>query len=141
VLIDGLPPESLTMTALRIKDPGPGGDVEVEAAEPADAPWSKSDILIAALIDAVNQNTWAVFQSQSEEEVPKPELVPRPGVAKAKPRYAKADPLLVEWLTKRQNGEDTTDLDAQLNLQNVTPLRPMTKRGGGDGGHRGGSKP
>ena len=131
------------MTALRVKGAGSGGVVEAgEETEPGDGPHSHLEMLIIQLTDAVRENTWAVFQSQSEEEVPKPDPIPRPGVRKTeKPRREPADPRLVEWLTRRQNGEDTTDLDAELHLDNVTPLRPMTKQGDGDGGHRGGSKP
>jgi hypothetical protein len=139
VLIDGLPPESLTMTALRNEheESSEAGDNQVDDAEPGEGRWSHTDVLLARLIDAVNENTWAVMQTQSEETVPKPDPIPRPGVkqTRTKPRYEAADPLLVEWLTRRQNGEDTTELDAELNLQNVTPLRPMTRRGGEHGGH------
>ena len=131
------------MTALRVKGAGSGEAAEpADDAEPGDAPWSQDNLLTAMLIDAVHENTWAVMQTQTEETIPRPDPIPRPGVRKAeKPQRAAPDPRLEEWLTRRQNGEDTTDLDAELGIDNVTPLRPMTRRGGGDGGHRGRSKP
>lgn len=128
------------MTALRIKRGGSGEVTEAaDDVEPGDAPWSKTEMLLADLIDAVRENTWAVFQSQSKEQVSRPDPLPRPGVSKPKPQYREADPLLVEWLTRRQNGEDTADLDSMF--QNVTPLRPLTKPPGGDDGNRGRSQP
>jgi hypothetical protein len=140
VLVDGLPPESLTMTALRVKGAGSGGVVEAGPdVEPGDAPHSRLEMLVIQLTDAVYENTWAVFQSQTSETIPRPDPIPRPGVRAAK-RQAPKDPLLVEWLTRRQNGEDTADLDELLNLQNVTPLRPY-RPGGDDGGHGTGRQP
>lgn len=133
------------MTSLRVKRAGSGEVAEAaDDVEPGDAPWSKLEMLMCDLIDATNENTWAVLQVNSEKTVPKPEPTARPGVSRSqgKHQYAKqADPRLVEWLTKRQNGEDTSELDAELNLQNVTPMRPMTQRGDGDGGHGGRGKP
>lgn len=132
------------MTALRVKTAGSGGVVEADDdTEPGDGPHSHLDMLIIRLIDAVNENTWAVFQSQSEEEVSRPEPLPRPGVSRkrVKPRHEPADPLLVEWLTRRQNGEDTSDLDELLEIDTVSPLRPYTLPGGDDGGPGEGSQP
>lgn len=120
------------MTALRVKNGDPGAAGGMGDSDPNDAPWSKLEILVTTLIDAVHENTWAVLQSQTDKELPRPAPMPRPGVAKepAHRQRKEADPRLVEWLTRRQNGEDTSDLDAELNLHNVTPMRPMTKRGG-----------
>lgn len=138
------------MTALRIKHEGLPADERPATstdAEPGDAPWSKTEMLICDLIDAVNENTYVLLTANADKpaDVPKPEPVPRPGVKRTKdtgrikPDYKPADPLLLEWLTRRQNGEDTSDLDAMFH--NVRPMRPMTKPTGGDDGDRGRSQP
>lgn len=125
------------MTALRVNGAGPGGIAEAaEETEPGDGPWSHTQMLLAQLVDAVHENTWAVIQSRTEETIPKRDPIPRPGVRKTPARQHKdADPRLVEWLTRRQNGEDTAVLDAELGMENVTPLRPYTGPGGDDGGY------
>jgi len=79
-LIDGLPPESATKTAVR-DDLG-----EAELAELAEkdqpsghGPWSHTDLRIASLIDEVRWLRYAVYQSAGAK--PKqPNPYPRPGV-------------------------------------------------------------
>jgi hypothetical protein len=84
VLIKQLPPESATQTALRDEDLDVGVDDLIAAdPEPEDrfGPWSKQDYLLAHLIDAVRENTYAVSVAGSLEPKPKPPaLFPRPGV-------------------------------------------------------------
>jgi hypothetical protein len=53
----------------------------VSAGDPAQAPWSTLETLIAALIDEVRQLNWmfASANSSSNTKVPKPVLIRRPG--------------------------------------------------------------
>ena len=90
VLYDGLPPESLTKTA------------QVDALDPAElasmakkdrdgfGPFSRTDMLIADLVDAVNLNTYilrlANTDKAKQKSVKPPEPVYRPGVTPRKRR-------------------------------------------------------
>lgn len=82
-MIDGLPPESATKTALR--DTLTDAQVEHMRKTQVDAPhgpWAKSDYLLAALIDAVNVLTATVsgaLGGKSDfEPVDRPFLPKRP---------------------------------------------------------------
>jgi hypothetical protein len=83
VLYAGLPPESQTKTA-QTDALGPQRLAEL-AARPSEGfgPWSRLDMRVASLEDAVNRVAWILMQVNSKEgtKVPKPEPVPRPGVA------------------------------------------------------------
>lgn len=90
VLYDGLPPESLTKTA------------QVDAIDPAElasmakkdrdgfGPFSRTDMLIADLIDAVNLNTYILRLANTDpkkaKSVKPPDPVYRPGVQPRKRR-------------------------------------------------------
>ena len=81
VLIERLPPESATWTAIR--NATPPEDLEKAAADarPEAAPWSKVEMLLAQLIDAVNRGTYVLTLANSKEgaKVEPPEPVRRPG--------------------------------------------------------------
>lgn len=83
LLYAGLPPESLTKTA-QADALGPQRLAEL-ASRPGEGfgPWSRLDMRIAAVEDAINRVVWVLMQVNSKEgtKVPKPEPVPRPGVA------------------------------------------------------------
>src|SRR5690606_4615757 len=70
-LMQSLPPESRTVAAIR------GG--------PEFLGWGADRYLMAALIDAVNQNTFAFVSANSKKKKPKPpQPVPRPSVQESK---------------------------------------------------------
>jgi hypothetical protein len=101
VLIQGLPPESATMTALRNANPG-DLSTDVDATQ---GQWSQDNMLRALLIDEVRILRW-VFQSVNSEKGKAPEQpapLPRPGVSgeKARPRLSTAQ---TEFLFRHING-------------------------------------
>lgn len=69
-LIQSLPPESRTVAAIR------GG--------PEFLGWGADRYLMAALIDAVNQNTFAFVSANSKKKPKPPQPVPRPSVQESK---------------------------------------------------------
>jgi hypothetical protein len=76
VLIDHLPPESATKTALRDAMP----EVE-EPVEPTSyGAWSQADLLLAAVADGINLLAWQQNQIHGGPRTPAPPPIPRPGV-------------------------------------------------------------
>jgi hypothetical protein len=78
----GVDPHSITLRRLWVlmqrlpagawkKDAGPGS-------------WTETDYLLANVIDAVNQVSWVVAQSNSKRKVPVPKPVERPGQRRKK---------------------------------------------------------
>lgn len=82
VLIDGLPGESLTKTAIR---DALGDDKLAElASQPHEGhgAWSRTDFRIAALEDAINRLTWRFMQANFRNVPDQPPTpVSRPGIA------------------------------------------------------------
>ncbi|WP_043468964.1 hypothetical protein [Kitasatospora sp. MBT66] len=79
VLIDHLPPESFTKTALRNAAPA---DLLAKAqaqARPDLTPWSGVELLLASVLDAVRVQT-AVAVAASGGKFHEPEPTPRPGI-------------------------------------------------------------
>jgi hypothetical protein len=87
VLIERLPAESATMTAIRRDNPLPAeGDVDPEAGR-----WSQSDMLLAALVDELRRSNYYLLMVNGAKRLKPPKPVPRPGVAPAgKPRRLNA---------------------------------------------------
>jgi len=68
------------MTALRAAEPELAAQAP-EGSDPASAPWSAVEMLLASLIDAVRQNGWMYAVVHSKDRVPpQPEPVTRPGI-------------------------------------------------------------
>jgi hypothetical protein len=86
VLIDHLPPESATITAVR----GGLADEELEergrAADPAKGRWSATDMLLAGITDELRtlQHLYVSAHVKAGQAGPAPQPVPRPGVAKGR---------------------------------------------------------
>ncbi len=79
-LIDHLPAESATMTALRVAAPQ-AAERAGERADPAHGPWSQADMLLASVVDALRRLEWAYAVVHSKGSPPKaPEPITRPGV-------------------------------------------------------------
>ncbi len=92
-LIAGLPGESLTKTAMR--DALTDEELAELAAQPRDGhgPWSRTDLRIASLEDAVRENTWWMlrFHLARDAPLPPPEPVHRPGIARKRHGPSDAD--------------------------------------------------
>lgn len=76
-LVASLPPQSALVSAIVTS-----GD----AVDPGDGRphgWSISDYLLAAVVDAVNVNTWTLRQVNSKSKVKPPPPLPRPGERRA----------------------------------------------------------
>jgi hypothetical protein len=86
VIIQGLPPESRTMTALRNGMSDEDLAEQAERGEPEKARWSQLEQLVAALVDSSRRLEHILFvvNSDGKRKVPDPpEPVRRPG---AKPK-------------------------------------------------------
>lgn len=81
MLIEGLPPESATWTAIRNATPESDTADATEEARPETAPWSRLEMLVAQVTDAVNHNTYVltVVNSEKNAKVQPPDPVRRPG--------------------------------------------------------------
>ncbi len=90
VLIQHLPPESATLTAMRNAMPPEEIAAQAETGEPEKARWSQQEQLLAAAVDAVRRLEWVLICVNTEKKSDRPEPpepMRRPGAA---PRKAKA---------------------------------------------------
>ncbi|MEH0627807.1 hypothetical protein [Streptomyces stelliscabiei] len=90
VLIQRLPPESATMTALRNRMSAEELADQSDKGEPEKARWSQQEQLLAAAVDAVRRLEWVLICVNTEKKSDRPEPpepMRRPGAA---PRKAKA---------------------------------------------------
>jgi hypothetical protein len=83
VLVNGLPPESATMTAIRNETPEE--ELDAIAAHPELGRWNATEGLLALLVDEVRNLTWSYLQAHSKESLPRPEPIRRPGL-RTRPR-------------------------------------------------------
>jgi hypothetical protein len=118
VFLEHLPPESATMTALRAER-GEQAEEAIMAADPADAPWSAAEMLIATLIDEVRGLRSAYSTVHTGNVVQPPEPISRPGtkILAAKKR------------TRHMNDAQRAYLDEQRKRLAPPPLRAV--EGGG----------
>ncbi|MEU1778098.1 hypothetical protein ABZ545_01270 [Streptomyces abikoensis] len=82
ILIEHLPPESATMTALRNSLDDDEWAEHAERGEPEAARWSQLEQLTAALIDAVRRVEYVLICVNRDGKSPPPdppEPIPRPG--------------------------------------------------------------
>lgn len=89
VLIQGLPPESSTLTALRNAMPEKELDEQAENGEPEKGRWSQSELLLASAIDALRRVEYVLICANTESKRGRPappEPTPRPGVRARKPK-------------------------------------------------------
>jgi hypothetical protein len=85
VLLDHLPPESATMTALREEFTDDELSAMAKNAEPSGhGPWSHPDLLLAGISDRLDWVIWAIFAVQGGKG-DRPTPMPRPGVGPAVP--------------------------------------------------------
>jgi hypothetical protein len=83
VLIEHLPPESATKTALR--DELDDADLSRLASAPrrGHGPWSHVELLLAAVHDSIERLIYVQYQRAGAKNVKAPEPMPRPGVGRA----------------------------------------------------------
>lgn len=108
VLIEHLPAESATMTAIRNDSPGVGS-----GADPAEGRWSQLEMLMAALVDEMRILRWLYVSANTEKAKPKqPTPIRRPGVDDGKPKKQKLSPYKAAFLFNHINGlsQDGPDL-------------------------------
>ncbi|MFE4658376.1 hypothetical protein ACFRFJ_17060 [Streptomyces hydrogenans] len=105
VLIQGLPPQSATKTAMRnaLSDEELAG--QVEDGEPEKGAWSQTDLLLATVHDAVRrvEHVLICVNSEKGKRPPAPEPMRRPGVARKKKAAAKLDTAGADWLFQMLN--------------------------------------
>lgn len=90
VLIQHLPPESATWTALRNATDPAVLAAQAEKGEPEKGRWSQQEQLIATLVDAIRRLEWVLICVNTEKKSKRPdppEPMRRPG---AGPRKKKA---------------------------------------------------
>jgi hypothetical protein len=86
VLIDQLPPEGALNTAIR--NSVPEDELASRRGDPAAAPWSTVETLMAVLIDEVRMLAWTYASAHSKGTVPKPTPIARPGARRSGRRRA-----------------------------------------------------
>ncbi|GHJ21616.1 MULTISPECIES: hypothetical protein [Streptomyces] len=93
VLLQHLPPESATMTAIRNSMSDEELDAQADAGEPEKGRWSQTEQLLALLADRVAQLQYTLICVNTEKKSQRPEVpepIRRPG---AKPRKKKTAPM------------------------------------------------
>lgn len=89
VLIEHLPPESATKTALRNELTDEELAALADAGDPESARWSQLEQLTASLIDAVRRMEYVLICANTESKHQRPtppEPVPRPGARPMRPK-------------------------------------------------------
>jgi hypothetical protein len=97
-LVDGLPAESATKTAVRDNTPAAQTRRLAAHTPQGHGPWSHTDLLLAHVIDELQWVIYAVYHAQGGKPK-KPEPYPRPGVA-AKNGTRQATPQGVAYLQR-----------------------------------------
>jgi hypothetical protein len=88
VFIEHLPPESATMTAIRMDIPE---DAAGELLDPYSIPWGMSAQLLASVVDEIRVANYLFVQANSAKgsrTPPAPQPIPRPGVKKPRDKVA-----------------------------------------------------
>lgn len=106
VLIQHLPPESHTMTALRNELDEAELAEQADRGEPEKGRWSQTEQLLAGVVDAIRRLEYITICANTEKKhdrPPPPEPIRRPG-AKAKPPRVALAPDRAEVLFQLING-------------------------------------
>ncbi|MCX4543769.1 hypothetical protein [Streptomyces sp. NBC_01565] len=89
VLIQGLPSESATLTALRNELPDEELERQADRGEPEKGRWSQHELLLASVIDTLRRVEYVLIcantDSKSKRPAP-PEPIARPGAKPRKPK-------------------------------------------------------
>jgi hypothetical protein len=89
VLIEHLPPESATMTAIRRDLPEEATVPDSESVDPESIPWSTNALLLASVVDEIRVSNYLFVQAnrgKDSQAPPAPQPILRPGVQKPKPK-------------------------------------------------------
>lgn len=106
VIIQHLPPESHTMTALRNATPEQALEEQADQGEPEKGRWSQADQLLAAVYDRLGRIEYVLICANTESKgkrPPVPEPLRRPGAQPRKPK-AKLTARSAETLFQLING-------------------------------------
>jgi hypothetical protein len=100
VLIAALPPESATKTAVRDSM----SDEQLDALPDPDGHgrWSHVELLLAAVVDAMNALVWQNARIHGGSKSQPPEPIRRPGVAPRKPPLSPAGVTYLNDLRERR---------------------------------------
>lgn len=79
-----MPPEGALNTAIR--NSLPEEQIAMSATDPARAPWSTLETLVAGVIDELRQLSWMYAAAHSKSTPQKPEYVKRPGINRRRGR-------------------------------------------------------
>jgi len=115
VLIDGLPVESLTLTAMRDALTPEQRESLAEQPDRGHGPWGQTAMLLALIADRIAQQTWVLGEWKTRP--PQPDPIPRPGVdgkTAGRPRtlqdvLARADPRARDIAERMRRGESIED--------------------------------
>ncbi|MEV6548012.1 hypothetical protein AB0M57_04790 [Streptomyces sp. NPDC051597] len=94
MLIEHLPPESHTMTALRNELSDDELAEQAEHGEPEKGRWSQAEQLLAALVDGVRRLEYVTVCANTEKKRDRPEPpepIRRPGAKARRPKAALSD--------------------------------------------------
>jgi hypothetical protein len=133
-LLEFLPPESATMTGIRVvrQRAVDRGDLpEVQGTgDPAEGPWSQLEMLVAGTIDELRglQYMYLMAHSGKGARSKPPERVRRPGLRKRLPRLSMAERLALDPRMRRAASKD-------LAAERISRVREtMERRARGDDG-------
>jgi hypothetical protein len=112
VFLEHLPPESATMTVLRAER-GEKAEDAILAADPADAPWSSLEMLVATMIDELRGLRSAYATVHTGSVVQPPEPISRPGTKTAARKKR----------NRHMNDAQRAYLDEQRKRLSPAPLR------------------
>ena len=85
MLVEFLPPEGALNTAIRNRTPEE--QLDASAGDPAQAPWSTVETLLASLIDEIRHQSWMYASVNSKSgNIRRPEPIRRPGGTKRRGR-------------------------------------------------------
>ncbi|WP_367129919.1 MULTISPECIES: hypothetical protein [Streptomyces] len=98
-MVEHLPPESATMTALRNAAPEVDLEAQAEGADPSRGRWSQTDLLLAQVIDSVTRlsHYYTLVNTSGGKRPDPPQPVPRPGVPRT-PDRRRLSPAAAETL-------------------------------------------
>lgn len=121
MLIEHLPPESATMTALRNAHPE---SVTEDGPDPAEGRWSQVEMLLADVVDELRNLRYVYTASQSEKNknLTPPDPIRRPGVQPKRKKNELSD-AQYDWLYRHINGQQEPGagfVDVAVELKPVT---------------------
>ncbi|WP_344028861.1 hypothetical protein [Streptomyces luteireticuli] len=109
MLIEHLPPESATVTALRNAADDADLDAEADRSDPSQGCWSQTELLLAQLTDAVSHlaHLYTLVNTNGGTRPEPPQPVPRPGIRRT-PARSRMTPDTAETLFQIINGTAPT---------------------------------